>query len=173
LALQPFKLRAVRVPRPASWWRFRLSQLLPEDYVAYNGGASDRAWLGKSRPGLSVQEKMDELSNFWIWTLIGGAIYVLVCGGFGSYVAKEKNRHWVEGFLFGAMLGPFGVIAAAALPTMGTARGQALTRGEDEDEHVDVSAALAARPVPIVPHSPRRLLGEVKVPKPRRPGASE
>jgi hypothetical protein len=116
---------------------------------------------------------MDEVSSFWVWTLTAGATLALVCGGFGSYVAAEKNRHWFEGFLFGAALGPFGVIAAACMPTIGTQYWQSSKRDDDEDEHVDVAAALAAKRPPSVPHSPRGLLGEVKESKPRRTSSSE
>jgi hypothetical protein len=116
---------------------------------------------------------MDEPSSFAVWTLFDGATFMLACDGFGSYAATEKNRHWLEGFLFGAAFGTFGVIVAACMPTMGTPGWQSTKRDEDEDEHVDVSAAFAAKPPPIVPHPLRRLLGEVEEPKPRRPRTGE
>ena len=39
-----------------------------------------------------------------------------ICGCFGGYVAAVKGRPVLEGLIFGAVLGPFGVVAAAGLP---------------------------------------------------------
>jgi hypothetical protein len=39
-----------------------------------------------------------------------------LCGCFGGYVAAVKGRPVFEGLIFGAVLGPFGVVAAAGLP---------------------------------------------------------
>lgn len=36
----------------------------------------------------------------------------------GCYVAIEKGRGIFEGFLMGALLGPFGVLTVASLPTI-------------------------------------------------------
>lgn len=44
--------------------------------------------------------------------------YWAVSTGWAWYVAVQKNRWWFEGFLMGASLGPFGVIAAACMPTL-------------------------------------------------------
>jgi hypothetical protein len=51
-------------------------------------------------------------------TLIGLALYFVICGGLGCYVATEKGREWYEGLLFGLLLGPLGVIAGACMPTL-------------------------------------------------------
>ena len=40
-----------------------------------------------------------------------------VCAVAGGSVAKEKNRDAVEGVLFGAIFGPFGILITALLPT--------------------------------------------------------
>jgi hypothetical protein len=52
----------------------------------------------------------------WIIVVISVAASLLVCGGVGAYCSNEKGRSGIEGFLFGVLLGPFGVIAAASLP---------------------------------------------------------
>jgi hypothetical protein len=39
-----------------------------------------------------------------------------ICGCSGGYVAARKGRSITEGVVFGAVLGPFGVVAAAGLP---------------------------------------------------------
>ena len=39
-----------------------------------------------------------------------------ICGCFGGYVAAIKGRPVFEGLIFGAVLGPFGVVAEAGLP---------------------------------------------------------
>jgi hypothetical protein len=61
---------------------------------------------------------VDQLTNEQIGWGISGIVYLLTCSGWGSYVAMAKHRPWGEGALLGAMLGPFGVIAAAGLPTL-------------------------------------------------------
>lgn len=43
----------------------------------------------------------------------------LAMGALGSYVARQKGRASGEGFLFGFMLGPLGVIVEGVLPTVG------------------------------------------------------
>jgi hypothetical protein len=59
---------------------------------------------------------MDVLGSFWFWTLAAAGIHVLICGGFGAYVSGAKGRSWLEGLMFGLILGPIGVVAAACLP---------------------------------------------------------
>jgi hypothetical protein len=58
---------------------------------------------------------VDQITSVQVF--VAGIFAVLTFGGFGSYVASEKNRHWGEGFIFGAVMGPLGVIAVACLPT--------------------------------------------------------
>jgi hypothetical protein len=53
------------------------------------------------------------MSYVWIPILIIG---LLVCGGFGAYVADSRGRPGIEGFVFSAVLGPIGVIVAGLLP---------------------------------------------------------
>ena len=47
---------------------------------------------------------------------LSGLGFLLLCGGMGAYCSNEKGRPGHEGFWFGVLLGPFGVIAAACLP---------------------------------------------------------
>jgi hypothetical protein len=61
---------------------------------------------------------MDQLTSFPIILLAATGFYLLVCGGFGAYVAVEKGRSGLEGFLFGLILGPIGVVAVGTLPTV-------------------------------------------------------
>jgi hypothetical protein len=49
---------------------------------------------------------------------VAGIVAVLNFGGWGSYVAMAKHRAWYEGFAMGAMLGPFGPVLAACMPTL-------------------------------------------------------
>jgi hypothetical protein len=45
------------------------------------------------------------------------AVGVIVgCGLLGGYVAQQKQRSYGEGFLFGALLGPFGLLIEVLLP---------------------------------------------------------
>jgi hypothetical protein len=52
------------------------------------------------------------------WWLIGGAVYLLVCGIAGWSVAQEKNRGDVENWIFGFLFGPLGVLIKVCLPTL-------------------------------------------------------
>ena len=54
----------------------------------------------------------------WVIVSLYVSAYLLLCGGIGAYCSAEKARPCFEGFLFGALLGPFGVIAAACLPNL-------------------------------------------------------
>jgi hypothetical protein len=88
-----------------------------------------------------------------------GILYVLIFGGFGSYVANEKRRHWAEGFAFGAIMGPLGVIAAACMPTV-TVERMPPPRPREEEQELDVNqlaerlrrAPAPAAPRQIFPH---------------------
>lgn len=44
------------------------------------------------------------------------ALYVVLFGGFGMYVALQCRRTPLEGFLLGGLFGPIGVIIVALLP---------------------------------------------------------
>jgi hypothetical protein len=45
-------------------------------------------------------------------------IYFALCSCLGVYVASQKGRPLVEGVVFGMLLGPFGVLIIACLPTL-------------------------------------------------------
>ncbi len=42
---------------------------------------------------------------------------ILLCSFLGVYIAGQKGRSPIEGFLFGLLLGPIGLIIVACLPT--------------------------------------------------------
>jgi hypothetical protein len=44
------------------------------------------------------------------------AIYAAIFGGGGAYIAKQKHRESVEGFIMG-LFGPIGLLIAALMPT--------------------------------------------------------
>ena len=50
--------------------------------------------------------------------IIGLTALALIMGLLGRYVAKEKNRSGLEGFLFGFFLSILGIIIVALLPTI-------------------------------------------------------
>jgi hypothetical protein len=50
--------------------------------------------------------------------LILGGFYFAIVGGFGAYVAVQKNRAGAEGLLLGLLFGPLGVLVEACLPTV-------------------------------------------------------
>ncbi len=50
----------------------------------------------------------------WLMTL---AVFWLICGAFGGYIAGAKRRPAAEGFAFGVLLGPVGLLLLALLPT--------------------------------------------------------
>jgi hypothetical protein len=56
---------------------------------------------------------MNESVTPWLWA---AGTYALTCGCLGCYVSAQKKRDMLEGLIFGILLGPFGVIAAACLP---------------------------------------------------------
>ncbi len=45
-------------------------------------------------------------------------MYILICVGFGGYIASEKGRKPGEGVLFALFFGPLGLIIAACMPTV-------------------------------------------------------
>lgn len=48
--------------------------------------------------------------------LIGLGCYLFACGLAGIYVSGQKARDGMEGFLFGVLFGPAGLVVAACLP---------------------------------------------------------
>ncbi len=93
---------------------------------------------------------MDQISSLWTWMLVGAWIYAIICGGFGSYVSNVNGRSGLEGFVFGLLLGPVGVVAAACLPGKGEIKLNEDPAGRWDDSQDDteldddnVRAALA------------------------------
>lgn len=70
--------------------------------------------------------------------IVAGVVAVLNFGGWGCYVASCKNREWYEGFAAGAMLGPFGVLVMACMPTLEpkvpAPRSSSLRRSRDDHD---------------------------------------
>lgn len=52
------------------------------------------------------------------YLIIGMTLHLAIDGGLGIHVAHEKGRPATEGFMFGVLLGPLGVIVVALLPTL-------------------------------------------------------
>jgi hypothetical protein len=78
---------------------------------------------------------MDQLTTEQIISGLVTAGFWAACVAWAWYIAVEKNRWWYEGFWMGATLGPFGVIAAACMPTMPPAAGSSLSLpGDDNDK---------------------------------------
>lgn len=50
------------------------------------------------------------------WLLLICLGWILIWGGFGAYVAVQKGRSETEGMVFGAILGPIGLLIIAMLP---------------------------------------------------------
>lgn len=124
---------------------------------------------------------MDE-SDPAMWYLLGLAIYLVVCGVAGCYVAGEKGRGQAEGFLLAALFGPLGLVVVACLPEgpgMAAIRAEwdrpaageddpAPTRADDEPDWSRLEAPRKPRgapaeggPPPIVGRAAKRLMGEV------------
>ena len=49
--------------------------------------------------------------------LLIGLIFIVVWASLGIWIAEQKGRGQGEGLILGALLGPFGVIIEALLPT--------------------------------------------------------
>lgn len=47
-----------------------------------------------------------------------GLLYLLLCGLAGCYASNQRGRDFGEGLVLGLLLGPFGVIVAAVLPSV-------------------------------------------------------
>ncbi len=60
------------------------------------------------------------------WIVIG---FIAACAILGRYVSTTKHRPEIEGVVFGALLGPIGVLIAAVLPNREATR-PATTRVE-------------------------------------------
>lgn len=50
------------------------------------------------------------------WLGLGLLLWACLWGGFGAYVANQKGRSEGEGMIFGALLGPIGLLIVAILP---------------------------------------------------------
>jgi hypothetical protein len=115
---------------------------------------------------------MGQITTAQWWLIAGGVLDLVVTGAVGAYVSDEKGRNGMEGFFFGVLFGPLGVIAAACMPTIpGKLKAADLPpkpsplyqSREDYDDEQLRKAARQGRP----------LLGEVQEPKPRRPNVGE
>jgi hypothetical protein len=51
-----------------------------------------------------------------VFTFLGVIVYLVIFGSFGAWVAGQKYRESVEGFLLGVLFGPLGVIVEGLLP---------------------------------------------------------
>ena len=58
---------------------------------------------------------MDTLDSI-PWLLVLPACYWLACVGAACYCSAARDRSMAEGFWFGLLFGPLGVIVAACLP---------------------------------------------------------
>jgi hypothetical protein len=81
---------------------------------------------------------MDQLSVMQIVLIVGCPLYLLLCGALGAYASTEHGRAATEGFWFGVLMGPLGVVAAACMPH----RGKQALGPELEHEEVDVEKML-------------------------------
>ena len=63
-------------------------------------------------------------------SLILGAVWIVVLGGVGYWIAQQKRRSEVEGAALGCLLGPLGWIIEAVLPT-GEMPSAPVTRSSD------------------------------------------
>jgi len=50
--------------------------------------------------------------------VIGGIVCSLVCGGCAVLIAERKHRSQIEGFLYGLLLGPLGILIEARRPAL-------------------------------------------------------
>ena len=75
------------------------------------------------------------------WALIVAPVYLLVCGGFSAYLAYQKGRSLLEGFLFGLILGPIGIAAVGLRPKATRRRLRPRERGEQNE----ISRLIAKR----------------------------
>lgn len=71
-----------------------------------------------------------------LWVL---AIVEIGSAAIGAYVAAQKRRSPVEGFLFGVLLGPFGVLAAVLMPE-GSRAGRVRSAEPEEPDRIDATA---------------------------------
>ena len=98
------------------------------------------------------------------WMLFGAGVYCLICGGFGAYVAHQKCRSGLEGFLFGAVLGPIGVVAVGTLPTI--KKSPSAAEEDDEQQEDNIGQRIAEQ----YQSRPRKLSGESAERRPKGGG---
>jgi hypothetical protein len=87
--------------------------------------------------------------------LVSGGIYLLVCGRFGTTIARHRGRSLLEGFLLGGILGPIGIAMESVMPRCG-GRKRARNLLQEESEFVRRLTAWSREP-----------LGEVDERRPR------
>jgi len=92
---------------------------------------------------------------------IGIAVYLFISSILGCYVAYEKGRSQTEGFIFGLLFGPLGLLIVACLPTgdrPGRGDGGRVAMPEAKPQRT-----VEEEPKPVwLPNKKRRLLGEVQ-----------
>jgi hypothetical protein len=71
--------------------------------------------------------------------IAAGCLVASACAG--AYCSTAKGRPWLEGFILGALFGPFGIVAAAGLPRI---KRQEIGDDKQDEEapEVDVAAVL-------------------------------
>jgi hypothetical protein len=86
----------------------------------------------------------------------------LVFGFAGAFISGAKKRSQFEGFLFGAMFGPLGLLIAVLMP-----------QGDGTSDWTGQNAKPTPPPVanPNYQPKPRKLLGEVETHRRRDPSA--
>jgi hypothetical protein len=79
------------------------------------------------------------MNPYVIAGIAAGYLFATACAG--AYCSTEKGRPWLEGFLLGALFGPFGIVSAACLPRI--KRPEIGDDKQDEEApEVDVTAVL-------------------------------
>ena len=72
----------------------------------------------------------------WEWLFVLILAWVLL-GGLAAWIAGQKNRPRMEGFLLGSLFGPLGVLVEALLPSLRESeRPRVPVAREAESEHL-------------------------------------
>jgi hypothetical protein len=82
-------------------------------------------------------QESEAATNPAVWYVLGLLAYLAICGAAGCYVSATKGRLQGEGFWFGVLFGPLGLVVAACLPDLRPAAESA-------------GPAPAPRPAPVV-----------------------
>ncbi len=57
-----------------------------------------------------------DTSGYVIFGVAGAVAYIVICGLCATSIAVEKGRPQAEGFLYGLLAGPVGILIEACLP---------------------------------------------------------